>query len=347
MRPTHYVPTPLPRTVSAVSSDDPGMPPMPLTRLAPDGPVVSRIGLGLAALGRPAYITTGRAGDLPDRSVAGLVARTFTMLDAAYDAGIRYFDAARSYGRAEEFLRAWLAERGVPDAVAGSKWGYRYTGDWRLDAEHQEIKEHSLAMFTTQLAETRAFLGDRLALYQIHSLTTDSGPLDDPEMLAALADLRAQGVIVGITTSGPGQADTLRRALEATVDGQPVFSSAQVTWNLLEPSVGPAAAEAAGAGWAILIKEALANGRLAPGGDPAGTPAELTALADAQGVAVDAIAIAAALANPWASVVLTGAVTPGQLESNLGALTVTEMPRFDLAEPPVSYWSARSGLPWQ
>ena len=241
---------------------------MPLTRLAPDGPVVSRIGLGLAALGRPAYITAGRAGDLPDRSVAGLAARTFTMLDAAYDAGIRYFDAARSYGRAEEFLGAWLAERGVPAAVAGSKWGYRYTGDWRMDAEHQEIKEHSLAMFTTQLAETRAFLGDRLALYQIHSLTTDSGPLDDPELLAALADLRAQGVIIGITTSGPGQADTLRRALEATVQGQPVFSSAQVTWNLLEPSVGPAAAEAAGAGWAILIKEALANGRLAPAGDP-------------------------------------------------------------------------------
>ena len=318
---------------------------MPLTRLAPDGPVVSRIGLGLAALGRPAYITTGRAGDLPDRSVAGLAARTFTMLDAAYDAGIRYFDAARSYGRAEEFLGAWLAERGVPAAVAGSKWGYRYTGDWRMDAGHQEIKEHSLATFTTQLAETRAFLGDRLALYQIHSLTTDSGPLDDPELLAALADLRAQGVIIGITTSGPGQADTLRRALEATVQGQPVFSSAQVTWNLLEPSAGPAAAEAAGAGWAILIKEALANGRLAPAGDR--PSAELTALAGAQGVAVDAIAIAAALANPWASVVLSGAVTPAQLESNLAALTVTEMPRLDLAESPASYWSARSGRPWQ
>ncbi len=243
---------------------------MPRTRLVPGGPVVSRIGLGLAALGRPAYITTGRGGDLPDRSVAGLAARTFTMLDAAYGAGIRYFDAARSYGRAEEFLGAWLAERGVPDAVAGSKWGYRYTGDWRLDAEYQEIKEHSLAMFTTQLAETRALLGDRLALYQIHSLTTDSGPLDDPDLLAALAGLRAQGVIVGISTSGPGQADTVRRALEATADGRPVFSSAQVTWNLLEPSVGPAAAEAAGAGWAILIKEAVANGRLAPGGDPAG-----------------------------------------------------------------------------
>jgi aryl-alcohol dehydrogenase-like predicted oxidoreductase len=323
---------------------------MPVTTLAPGGPVVSRIGLGLAALGRPAYITTGRAGDLPDRSVAGMADRTREMLDAAYDAGIRYFDAARSYGRAEEFLGAWLADRDVPDAVAGSKWGYRYTGGWKLDAKPQEVKDHSLAMFTTQLAETRAFLGDRLALYQIHSLTTDSGPLDDAPLLAALAGLRAQGVLVGISTSGPGQADTLRRAMDATVDGQPVFSTAQVTWNLLEPSVGPAAAEAADAGWTILVKEAVANGRLTPAGDPAGPagrPAELDALARAQGVTVDAIAMAAALANPWAGVVLSGAVTPGQLHANLGALAVTELPGLDLAEPPGAYWSARSGRLWR
>jgi aryl-alcohol dehydrogenase-like predicted oxidoreductase len=328
-----------------VSSHDPAA--VPLTRLGPGGPVVSRIGLGLAALGRPAYITTGRAGDLPDRSVTGLAARTFAMLDAAYDAGIRYFDAARSYGKAEEFLGAWLADRNVPDAVAGSKWGYRYTGGWRLDAERQEVKEHSLAMFTTQLAETRALLGNRLSLYQVHSLTGESSLLDDPPLLAALARLRSEGVLAGITTSGPGQADTLRRAMEASVDGQPVFSVAQVTWNLLEPSVGAAAAEAAAAGWTILVKEALANGRLAPGGEPAGTPERLTELARARGVSVDAIAIAAALANPWASVVLSGAVTPGQLRANLGAVTVTDLPSLDLAEPPAAYWAGRSGRPWE
>ena len=95
------------------------------------GPAVSRIGLGLAALGRPAYITSGRDEDLPDRSVAGMRGQTFSMLDAAYAAGVRYVDAARSYGRAEEFLARWLGERGHPDVIVGSKWGYRYTGDWR------------------------------------------------------------------------------------------------------------------------------------------------------------------------------------------------------------------------
>jgi aryl-alcohol dehydrogenase-like predicted oxidoreductase len=317
---------------------------MPTTTLGPGGPVVSRIGLGLAALGRPAYITAGRPGDLPDRSVAGMRAQSFVVLDAAYAAGVNYVDVARSYGRAEEFLGAWLAGRDHPDVVVGSKWGYRYVGDWQLDADTHEVKEHSLAMFTAQLAESRALLGDRIALYQVHSATLESGLFDDPALLAALARLRAEGVLVGLTTSGPAQADTIRRALSLTVDGVPLFGAAQITWNLLEPSAGPAAAEAAAAGWPILIKEAVANGRLAPGGS---APPALSELAAAQGTTEDAIALAAALANPWATVVLSGAVTTAQLDSNLTALTVSSLPDLDLAEPPADYWAARSARPWR
>jgi aryl-alcohol dehydrogenase-like predicted oxidoreductase len=330
---------------------------VPLTSLGAGGPQVSRIGLGLAALGRPAYITSGRAGDLPERTVAGLRAQTFSVLDAAYDAGIRYVDVARSYGRAEEFLSGWLAGPGHGDLVVGSKWGYRYTGDWQLEADQHEVKEHSLAMFTAQLAETRALLGDRLALYQVHSLTLESPLFGEPALLAALGALRDSGVIVGLTTSGPHQADTLRRALDVSVGGQPLFAAAQVTWNLLEPSVGAAAAEAAAAGWAVLVKEALANGRLAPaeraeqaeqaGGDAPSPPARLSALAAERGTSEDAIALAAALGNPWATVVLSGAVTPQQLRANLAALTVGDVPPPDLAEPPAAYWAARAARAWR
>jgi aryl-alcohol dehydrogenase-like predicted oxidoreductase len=324
-----------------MASDHPS--PMPTATLGPGGPVVPRIGLGLAALARPAYITGSREDDLPDRSVAGLRAQTFSVLDAAYAAGVRYVDVARSYGRAEEFLAEWLAERGHRDTVVGSKWGYRYTGGWRLDAAQQEVKEHSLAMFRAQLAESRALLGDRIALYQVHSVTSDSGLFTDTPLLAALARLRADGVIIGLTASGPHQADTIRRALHLTVDGQQLVTAAQVTWNLLEPSAGPAAAEAASAGWAVLVKETVANGRLTPAGVP---PGPVTALATERGVTEDAIAIAAALAQPWASVVLSGAVTSTQLEANLAALTVGELPALRLAEPPAAYWAARAARPW-
>jgi aryl-alcohol dehydrogenase-like predicted oxidoreductase len=321
---------------------------VPAVRLGGRGPMVSRMGLGLAALGRPAYITGGRASDLPDRSVSGMRARTRAMLDAAYDAGIRYVDAARSYGLAEEFLAGWLADRGHPDMTVGSKWGYRYTGNWRFDAPKQEIKDHSLAAFESQLAQTRAILGSTLALYQVHSLTEDSGALSDTALLTAMARLRGDGVMIGLTTSGPLQATTLRRALDTTVDGEPLFSAAEVTWNLLEPSVEPAAAQAAEAGWAILIKEAVANGRLAPGGDKAGPSSPLARIADAHGLTPDAIALAAALAKPWAAVVLSGAVTREQLTANLAALAVTGLhdPGLDMAEPADAYWSARSHRPW-
>ena len=104
-------------TVVGMVSDHGSRIRMPTATLGARGPVVSRIGLGLAALGRPAYITSGRGEDLPDRSVAGMRARTFSMLDAAYAAGARYVDAARSYGRAEEFLGGWLAERGHADVI--------------------------------------------------------------------------------------------------------------------------------------------------------------------------------------------------------------------------------------
>ena len=52
----------------------------------------------------------------------------------------RYFDAARSYGKAEEFLAGWLEARGVvPGTVlVGSKWGYTYTADWRVSCQALE-----------------------------------------------------------------------------------------------------------------------------------------------------------------------------------------------------------------
>jgi aryl-alcohol dehydrogenase-like predicted oxidoreductase len=143
--------------------------PPELLRTAP------RIGLGLAALGRPAYITTDRQAELgPDRSVESLRQRTDEVLDAAYEAGVCYIDVARSYGLAENFLAGWLQRRGLTAAeiVVGSKWGYTYVGSWRM------------------------------------------------------------------------------------------FDAVQTTWNLLEPSSADALAKAHAAGITVIVKEALANGRL-------------------------------------------------------------------------------------
>jgi aryl-alcohol dehydrogenase-like predicted oxidoreductase len=307
---------------------------------------VSRVGLGLAGLGRPAYITGGRNRDLPaDRSVAELRARTLEVLDDAQAAGVRYVDTARSYGRAEEFLAAWLAARAdTGDLVVGSKWGYRYVGGWRIDAEVHEVKDHSLANFQQQYRETREMLGESLRLYQVHSATLESGVLEDRQLHDALARHRDNGLL--ITTSGPRQGDVIRRALEIQVGGKPLFASVQATWNLLEPSAEPALVEAAQAGWAVIVKEVLGNGRLTAAGDAGAPGTPLGDLAAAAGAAPDALATALALRRPWASVVLSGAVTVDQLRSNLDGLDLPETAVPDIAEPPDAYWAERSGRPW-
>ena len=314
---------------------------------------VTPVGLGLAALGRPAYIDLGRDADLgPARDVEALERRCHQVLDAAFAAGVRYLDAARSYGRAEEFLASWLRSRDLDpsEVTVGSKWGYTYVGDWRMDADTHEVKDHSLPALTRQAAETRALLGDHLDLYQIHSATLDSGVLEDRPVLDELTRLRDQGVVIGLSASGPAQAATIRRALELTTAGKAPFACVQATWNLLEPSAGPALAEAGQGGWGVVVKEAVANGRLTPHGRDPATQA-LARIAATHDVGIDAVALAAVLANPWADVVLSGAVTPAQLESNLAApqveLHAAELEELAaLAEPPDQYWRHRATLSW-
>ncbi len=304
----------------------------------------AQIGLGLAALGRPAYINLGHGEDVADPSVETMERTAHEVLDAAYERGVRWFDAARSYGRAEAFLASWLEGSGVRpgEITVSSKWGYRYTAGWRVDAEEHEVKDLSVEHLRGQWRESRELLGDWLDLYQIHSATLDSGVLDDPAVRGELDALRDSGVRVGLTVTGEDQAGTIERAL--AVGG---FDSVQATWNLHERAAETALGWAHEAGLQVLVKEALANGRLASrGAEPA--------LADAardRGASEDAVALAAALARPWADVVLSGASTAAQLESNLAALELAwdgelEQRLSGLSEEPAAYWKTRAELPW-
>jgi aryl-alcohol dehydrogenase-like predicted oxidoreductase len=329
---------------------------MPAT-LGATGLAVSRLGLGLAALGRPGYITLGHGADLAGRTdEAAMEENAHAVLDAAYAAGVRYFDAARSYGLAERFLASWLRARevGPDDVTVASKWGYTYTAGWRVDAERHEVKDHSLATLCRQLSETRTRLGSHLSLYQIHSATLESGVLDDDAVIDELTRLKATGLSVGLTLTGPSQSDVLRRALEVTRHSERVFDAVQATWNLLERGAGSALEEAHGAGMRVIVKEALANGRLTErNADPAFT-SRLSGLreeATRLDTTLDALALAAALARPWADVVLSGAATTEQLRSNLRAMEVpwtaeTDARLRSLTMESGEYWRERSALPW-
>jgi aryl-alcohol dehydrogenase-like predicted oxidoreductase len=149
-------------------------------------------------------------------------------------------------------------------------------------------------------------------------------------------------VAAGLSVTGPRQAETIERAVEVGL-----FDTVQATWNLLERSAGDALARAHGAGMGVIVKEALANGRLA-GRD---TDERLLAAARERGLTPDALALSAALAQPWADVVLSGAATVEALRSNLSALEATYDEELDrrllpLREERERYWSERSELAW-
>lgn len=321
---------------------------------------VTPIGLGLAALGRPGYINLGHGDDLNfNHDVSAMETQAHSVLDAAWDAGVRYFDAARSYGKAEAFLHSWLAKRGISEkeATLGSKWGYTYTADWQVHlpkGQQHEVKDHSLPVLQRQLLESRDLLGGHLDLYQIHSTTLESGVLTNTAVLRELARLRDSGLSIGFSVSGPQQADTIRRALEIEFDGVLLFATVQATWNLLEQSAAQALHEAHEAGMGVIVKEGLANGRLTPRNDAAEFQRKLALLqacAETHNSTVDAMALSAVVHQPFVDVVLSGAACVDHLQSNLQALRIhwndSLVEMLDaLVEPAESYWHIRSQLAW-
>ena len=136
---------------------------------------------------------------------------------------------------------------------------------------------------------------------------------------------------LGLSCSGVHQAGTIRAAIgRRTADGGRLFDSVQATWNLLEQSSGEALQEAHDQGMHIIIKEAMANGRLllaAPddsssstrGGPHSAAPAvsrasrKLAEVAARLGSTPDAVALAVVMAQPFRPMVLSGAATTAHL----------------------------------
>ena len=322
--------------------------------------MAAEIGFGLAALGRPGYINLGHAKDLAaDYSVAAMQRNAFEVLDAAWSQGIRYFDAARSYGRAEEFLSNWIRQRNVAaDAIrVGSKWGYIYTADWAVqtppDVQH-EVKQHNVDVLRKQFAISQQFFGDHLNLYQIHSATLQSGVLENQPVLECLAEMRNRGLEIGLSVSGVDQSAVIEKAISIKFDGEKLFSSVQATWNLLERSAESALGKAHEAGMRVIVKEALANGRLTRRNQSEAfgqASAILDSVADQLDADWDAIAIAAAMNQPWATTVLSGAASVDHIKSNAKARDVVwtsglEDELKNIAQPSADYWQQRSELAW-
>lgn len=313
------------------------------------------IGLGLAAIGRPQYINLRSEGPQEDFSPETFRQQGLTMLDTAYDMGVRFFDASPGYGIAESLLVEWLTSKNNPEITVATKWGMRYLAGFDPKAAVHEAKEHTLERLDAQWEFSRQLL-PHLKMYQIHSATPDTGVLDNKEVLRRLYKIgKEHNLTIGLSTTGADQVEILERARGIEIEGEPLFGSFQSTYNIMEQSIFRLKTSLEQEGRRLILKESLANGRLMPNTSYShnnGLYRELERLARKYGVGVDAVAIRFCMDSFPNAVCLSGAGTATQLQSNLAAkglsLAHHEMELFaGYASNPVTYWEERKLLPWQ
>ncbi len=147
----------------------------------------------------------------------------------------------------------------------------------------------------------------------------------------------------------------LRFAKEVKVAGQSLFDLFQVTYNLFDQSLANEIQLLQQMGKRVVIKEALANGRVFPHSHYAHyqkSYALLSALASKYEVGIDAIALRFCIDAVRPFVVLSGAATKAHLRDNVKTLDFSleeeDLARlFNQGVPPEAYWAERKQLNWQ
>jgi aryl-alcohol dehydrogenase-like predicted oxidoreductase len=311
------------------------------------------LGLGTAALGRPQYINI-RQGNFKNLDLNSFKKQGLQVLEEAYNLGVRYFDTAPGYGLAEGLLLEWLQTKKDPSIQVATKWGYTYVANFDANAKVHEIKEHSLSKLNEQWDTSKAF-ASHLKVYQIHSATIETGVLKNDSILNRLAMLKHEyGLEIGITTTGTNQTEVIKKALDIEVEGHALFDTFQVTYNILDQSLETISNVLTKQGKKIIIKEALANGRLFRNRNYNHYKelyTTLEKLAKKHKIGTDAIALKFCQQNMQKSIVLSGASNSEHLESNLKMKTIS-LSQEELRElknhsiPASNYWLERKKLIW-
>ncbi|MFT6699945.1 MAG: aryl-alcohol dehydrogenase-like predicted oxidoreductase [Porticoccaceae bacterium] len=312
-----------------------------------------KLGLGTAALGRPQYINVRQNNNIK-HDLETFRKHSFQVLENAYNSGIRYFDTAPGYGLAEGLVLEWLKTKNDKTIEIATKWGYTYTANFDTNATIHEVKEHSLAKLNEQWGYSKQLL-PYLKVYQIHSATIETGVLENTEVLAQLAFLKkTHHLKIGLTTTGTNQVEVLKKALEILVDGEPIFDLFQVTYNFLDQSLKEMLAELIRQNKTIVIKEALANGRVFR--NPRYPLYEemysiLDNLSKKYKVGIDAISLKYCEQTITNSIILSGASNSEQLEENLKInsflLSNDEIELLNSFKiKPEFYWRERKELQW-
>jgi aryl-alcohol dehydrogenase-like predicted oxidoreductase len=311
------------------------------------------LGLGTAAIGRPHYINI-RQEQILEFSLDAFREKGRMLLEEAYRKGIRYFDTAPGYGMAEQLLIDWVTDKNDSSIEVASKWGYTYVANFDSNATQHEVKEHSLEKLNEQWKKSKVLLPN-LRIYQIHSATFETGVIENERILNRLAELKSEyNLIIGITTTGANQKEVLTKAIDIEVDSESLFDLFQVTYNIFDQSLATVAEEIAKRNKRLVIKEAMANGRVFPNKNyPQYHKAynKLNELKEKYNVGIDAIALRFCMDSIPVFKVLSGAANEQHLLDNLKIkdFRLEEEDIMQLKEQvilPECYWDERKQLNW-
>ena len=293
---------------------------MRVALLGGSGVPVTALGLGAAAIG-------GLYEEVGEDEAAATV-------EAAWDAGIRYFDTAPHYGLglSERRLGAALRTRAREDFVLSTKVGrvlepYDGGGDDRANgfavpATHRRRWDFSADGVRRSLEDSLTRLGlDRVDLVLLHD-PDEHGEQAFREAYPALEELRSQGVVRAIG-AGMNQSRMLTRFLTDT-DVDAVLCAGRYT--LLEQGALETLLPAASAaGKSVIVGGVFNSGLLAdpaPGAtyDYAAAPSDLLdravrmrAVTEAHGLPLRAAALRFPFGHPAVASVLVGARSAAQV----------------------------------
>ena len=264
--------------------------------------------------------------------------QTKSVVDAALDAGITYFDTAESYGRgqSEEYLGAALQGR-RSDAVIATKWGHTISlADGDRGGDPLQIRRRLEASLTRLRT-------DYVDHYQLHRPDPDTPP---EETLGCLADLRDEGKIREIGCTHFTAAEVAASHAAAVDRGVAPYPSVQNHYSLLtrDPETNGVFDVCRELGMVFVpyfpLESGLLTGkyrrgeelpegsRLAAWGDRAGafidddklaTVERLRAWAESRDHSLLDLALSWHTSNPLVATVIAGATHPAQVAANVAA----------------------------
>jgi aryl-alcohol dehydrogenase-like predicted oxidoreductase len=251
-------------------------------------------------------------------------------------------------------LIEWVKNQGDPEIEVATKWGYTYVANFNTNATLHEVKDHGIEKLNEQWEVSKQLL-PYLTTLQIHSATLETGVLKDEEVLKRLGDIKMEyNLIIGLTTTGDNQAEVMKKAFDISMNGYLLFDEVQLTYNILDQSLLDTFNKINTSGRRIIIKEALANGRIFPNAhypQYANMYIVLAQMASKYEVGIDAIAIRFCIDSVGPFLVISGASKSQQVKENLKSNDfkldeddVLTLKSFKI--DPRIYWKERKQLQW-